>query len=416
VPSTWRYAGLAMAAQAVQMACSIVALRWVPPEQMGIWLALLLAESYAQAVRLGVINSVNRQYPFLLGQGETAAAIHVVRVGWLHASVCAGLLLIGFALAALSPIGRASGGQEWVVLSYGIFAAANTLRTFLEGTYRGGQDFARLAIINWVGILLQIGSLSLVVSFGFKGFCLRAVALAVITALLCYAWRPVRGPAMWSGKIWASLVHTGWPLFISNYVTAFGTNLPRLLLVYYGSVASLGLFAPLAGVLALSTTISGSLLVYFAPRQHYEFGRDGDVAAVVRCYWRASAQVTCALVPIAILSWLVIPLLVARFLPTYADSVAGLRWAAVSAALAGLRVATSAFSTLQAWRPMYVFIAIQTGALAVFPWLALHYFDGDILTLLMQGVVVAQVVAVAAGYFCLRQVVQITNGPQIPLQ
>ncbi len=397
--------GASIAAQLVQMACGLAVLRWLPPAQFGIWLTLQIVEAYALWIRLGVLNAMNREYPFLLGRGQDDAARAHVQAAGAFMAACAVAMAGGFGAAALVWAERGP-DWKWALAAYAIHAGGGVWRGFLEGTFRGGQDFKKLTLVQLVGAGLQIATLPLVAFGGFRGFCGRAVILVVAITALLHAVRPVRVAGRWDRAILAKLFVEGLPLFAANYLSSVGAQFPRVLLVAAGGTALLGLYAPAAAVLALGALLPGTLLTFMLPGQNHAYGRGDDARALAATAWRQALGLSAALLPFAILGAWVLPAIVRAWFPEYAGGAHVLGWAAATAALAPLRLATSVFSTLKAWRPMLAHAALGLLLAWLCPWLWLRCAGGDPLLAVVQGSLAALALHAIAAWPCVRWAVR----------
>jgi O-antigen/teichoic acid export membrane protein len=405
----WRgllqFGGASLAVQVVQMACGLAVLRWLPPAQMGIWLTLQVVEAYALWIRLGVLNAMNREYPFLLAQGKNSEAVAHVQAAGAYMAACALAVTAGFGAAALVWAERGPDWQ-WALAAYALHAGGGVWRSFLEGTFRGGQDFQKLARVQLIGAALQVVTLPLVAFAGFRGFCGRAIGLAVALTIICHAARPVRAAWRWNRAILARLLVDGLPLFAANYLGAISAQFPRVLLAAAGGTALLGLYAPAAAVLALGALLPGTLLTYVLPGQNHAYGRARDPQAVVATAWRQAWRVSAVLLPLALLGGWALPSIVRSWFPGYAAGAHVLGWAAAAAALAPLRLATSVFSTLRAWRPMLAHALIGLLLAWLAPWLWLRAAGGDPLLAVVQGSLLAGAIHALAAWPCVRWAVR----------
>ncbi|MBL9202942.1 MAG: hypothetical protein JNL39_20695 [Opitutaceae bacterium] len=393
--------GASVAAQVTQMACSVVILRWLPPAQIGIWLTLQVIEAYALWIRLGVLNAMNREYPFLLGRGRGDEALAHLQAAGAFMGGCAVTVTAGFG-AAVWVYAERGPDWQWALAAYSLHAGGGIWRGFLEGTYRGGQNFRKLALVHVIGVVLQIGSLPLVAGFGFRGFCGRALGLAVAMTALGHALRPVRAAWRWNRPILAGLVLDGLPLFAANYLGQISAQLPRVFLLAAGGTAFLGLYAPAAAVLALGALLPSALLTYLLPARNHAYGRDGDPLGLATGAWRQAIWMTTLLVPLAALGAWVLPTVVRDWFPEYSAGAHVLGWAAAASAFSPIRLVTSVCSTLKAWRPM-LFHAVLGLLLAwLGPWIWLQFTDEDPLLAVVQGSLAAAVAHALAAWPCVR--------------
>ena len=63
----------------VSLVTGFLAFRKIDPYLMGIWTAFSVLETYATFMRLGVINGMNRELPFALGEGDREKAIKLLQ-------------------------------------------------------------------------------------------------------------------------------------------------------------------------------------------------------------------------------------------------------------------------------------------------------------------------------------------------
>ncbi len=54
----------------VQMATSLIVIRMVLPEELGIWKSVVLIQAYISILQFGVIEGLNRQYALYRGAGK----------------------------------------------------------------------------------------------------------------------------------------------------------------------------------------------------------------------------------------------------------------------------------------------------------------------------------------------------------
>lgn len=395
------YVSMSMLAQLVPMACGILVLQWVPPRDMGIWFALQVAESYSLWIRLGVLNAMNREYPFLMGQGKTAEAIRHVQTTASYIRGCASIMFAGFVGAGFFLFHRGP-DWRWAATAYAMYSAATMWRNLLEATFRGGQEFARLAKLQMITIGLNIVSLPMVYYGGFQGYCGRAATLGVIITGLYHAARPVRSRLSFDRKIFTKLMLDGMPLFASNYLTSLAAQFPRVLLLYAGGTALLGVYTPISAILSTGALLPGAILVYLAPRQHYRFGQNKDPKAIREAAWRQAISISLALLPVGLIASLILPHQVERWLPRYAACVPAIKWAAIAIALSPLSIATSVFVTVKAWGPQIVYVVLGLALAGIFPWVLLRWHNLDPMVAVTLGTLLAQVAQVVCAWICIR--------------
>lgn len=382
------------------MACAVVVLRWIPPSEMGVWQTLLLIESYCQLVRLGIVNAMNREYPFLLGRGNAAEAIRYVQTAEFYTLSMVLLQVIGLTAAALL---LAPSDINWRLgmLTLAVYAPSNLYRGFLEATYRGGQEFARLARAQWVLMVLSIVSLGLVIAFDFIGFCIRNLLLAIVSASVYFCFRPVEFKPRLSIKILKYLFWAGLPLFVSNYLTVVASTFNRVILLQQNGTMAVGLFAPVAAVITLGTLLPSTLSVYLLPRITYDFGASGSATQTIRQALKVALATSLLMAPLLVIGWCLLPVVVRKFAPLYSEATTAMRIGLLVTVFGGVKLSTTAFSVLQAWKPMFVYLFILVGTSWIGPWAAVRSWPGSPLEGVAIGMLAASIVQIPVVLGCL---------------
>jgi len=395
------YSAVAIFFQMVQMACSFVSLRWVPPDQMGVWQTMLLIESYCMIVRLGVGNAMNREFPFLMGQGKNREALECVRTTEAYTLVVSAVEGLGLAVAAVCLVGS---GEAWLLglATLAIYAPLNLYRGFLETTFRSGQEFSKLAGVQWILMGFSLLSLWLVYAYGFRGFCFRNVLLAALSAGLYYWLRPVRAFPRFSSKVLKYLLWAGLPLLISNYLTSIASGFNKLILLGQGGVHFVGLYTPVAAVLTLGTLLPSTLAIYLLPKLNFSFGTSRNSAHIVDQAWKASIASGVALLPFIAVGWFLTPWFIQKFIPLYEPSVRAMQWALFISLANCLKTSATSFSVLQAWTPMFFYLTglIITSWLG--PWLAIRYYPTRPLEAVTLGALAGVLCQIPITVICLR--------------
>lgn len=405
---------VATAYQVVQMATSLVVLRWITPEQNGVWQTMLVLESYLLAVRLGVPNAMNRHYPFLLGAGEQERAVAVVRSAHAYTLVACAAELVGLVVAwFLLPAGF---GWQLALVAFAFYAPATLYRGYLEATFRGGRDFARLARVQLWLIVACVVTVPWVVWWGFPGYLARAAALAVAGIVLLHRERPVRVGPRWDRSIVLMLLVTGLPLFVANYGSGVAATFPRLWLLAEGGERQLGLFTPVAALISLGSLVPSVIGVYLLPRLNHDLGGSGDARGTARDSLRASAWSAALLAPFLGLAWFILPWAMELLLPAYVAAVPAMRWALLLVLVGCFRVATMTFSVLQAWKPMFVHLAVVMLTSFVAPWWVLELTALGPVESVTVGLVAAGVLQLAVGFWCVRWAVRAYSSATAPVK
>lgn len=347
------YAGMVVTGQSINMVAGLLVMRWLGPAELGVWQSMLTLETYCLVVRLGVINGMNRQLPFLLGQGDRAGAVRHAETTLSYTLVTGGVLLAGFVAAALWWPG-VDATWQLSLLTLACFTPCGLYSAFNEATYRGSRTFGLLGRLILGNALLGTVLLVLLPLWGYAGQCVRLAVVAASHALLTAVLRPIDVRPRFSPAVLRGLLTVGIPLFLQNYFSRVCLGVSSLVLLWLGGPTALGYFAPAAAMLSVVGMVPNSLQSYLQPQLHYEYGRDGSREAVVAKARRTAAGLTFAAVPVALVGALFLPMAVEVALPQYRPSATAMQVTVLVGVCRIFGLAAAAFSTLTAWREMFV--------------------------------------------------------------
>ena len=374
------------------MVGGILALRWVPPELMGPWQATLLLQAYCDVIKFGVLNGMNREFPFRMGQGDEAAALKSLSttLAWLRIgsllglAIFASLGIINWGKGSAWQIAAVAGALQWALAYYS---------SYVQATLRGGDDFVKLSLIQYVGAASSLILLPLVAFAGFAGFCSRAVLQVGIMAVMLRSVMRLRPAPVLDGAEFRRLLVAGFPLFIASYLFQLGMNAERSALLAHGDERLLGLFAPVAAVLSAVLVLPNAAALYIYPQLSRGLGRDGDPRALWDLAWR-NTRVTAAMAALVALGcWFLVGPVTATLFPAYLDSVPAMKWAAVSGLFLAFRPMSTALPALQAWRWHYLWVGTFVVSKSVLCFLFIDLIDDPLVAVALAGAFAAALAA-----------------------
>jgi O-antigen/teichoic acid export membrane protein len=348
------YSVSSLAVQVTVLACQIWVLRYLPPTQLGVYHSALVINGYLAITQLGVLNGMNREYPVLLGQGNSERASLVL-------STAQSFALANGALQALVFVGLAFGAGDsgtWRAACFALALCA-PLRQYLSyllGLFRSNQDFRRLAHLQFAQVLLHPLLVLLPWRFGFPGFCSREVLVLLLPVIAYHLARPAKARPLFRWPAFKELFDTGWRLYLWSYLVDVGEMAPRTVLAFLGGPAMLALFVPVNWMLLGMTGISTSISSYLYPTLAYRFGKGSDATA--RAALRVSAMTFLLLAPFAVIGIVLLPFVFPVLLPKYAASVPAARLILLAGLFECASIATVSFSVARAWGPMARYLSL----------------------------------------------------------
>lgn len=345
-----------LALSLANMVGGVVALRWVPPELMGPWQATLLLQAYCDVLKLGVLNGMNREFPFRMGQGDVAAAEKslATTLAWLRISsllglaAFAGLGVLNWEKGYAWQVAAVAGALQWVLAYYS---------SYVQATLRGGDDFSRLSAIQYVGAVVGLALLPLVALYGFWGFCARSLLQALVMTIPLRAVMKLNPKAHLDRAELFRLLAAGFPLFIATYLFQLGMNAERNALLSANDDHLLGLFSPVAAVLSAVLVLPNAAALYIYPQLSRGLGKEGDPTKLWDIAWGNTRMTALVAAGVAIGCWFLAEPMTALLFPAYLKAAPAMRWAALTGIFLAFRPMSTALPALQAWRWHYLWVA-----------------------------------------------------------
>lgn len=356
----WRHrsAGAFAASNLVSQVTSLLAHLWVltfiRPEDVGIWAYAVLLEQYLAITQFGVLNAMNREFPFYRATGDEVRAQKILQCAQAYALTNA--LFMAGVFVTLSLV-LAPWGWQWsaVMLSSAVVAMLGQYTNYLEGTYRTAQQFGKLAMVRFGVSAVLLATVALPAQLGFAGFCWRLAAIAAASAILAHLWRPERVWPRWHASAFAELISTGWRLFLWNYLLRLSQSFPRLCLGLLAGQRELGLFVPVNLAYQALSNIADSFGAYLYPRLTREYA--SNRARVPRlALWAALCAAAC-LLPLSVVGVVILPWVVDGLLPQFTEATTAMQLALLASLFESVGIATISFAAAKAWRVMLIYVS-----------------------------------------------------------
>ena len=367
-----RFTSSSVFLQGVRVACNLAVLAWVEPKAIGLWQSLVLIETYSTILQGGVLNGLNRELPFSFGRGDKAAA--EVLAGTAERCAVIGVSCCLLLVLGVPGLGKAD-NVSWGLLIVLVSSAAGIYRNYLGATYRAAGSFDTLARIQIAEALLAVLSLPLVLGFGYWGLAGRYAILRLAGVTLNYILRPLRTVGDFDWQSLGILLKSGIPVFVFGYLIGVAGTFPRLVLLDYGGVQWVGVFAPAAAVIGGLRTVPVALSRFVYPQMSFRLGQTNDRSVLWPIAWKTAIFSLFFAVPVIVVLLAFIPVAIRYAFPEYSDSVPAIRWALVAGGFMGCSVALNALNSLRAWGPMGVYVAARLTLLYALPTCGAEVFS-----------------------------------------
>lgn len=301
---------------------SIVAARFVEPQELGVVQGVLLIPVYAGFLQLGVFNGLNRNLPLYRAKNEPEKVEGFVSASaWTARWVAVAGCLVGlgavlfFVLRAENPL--------YIYISLALIPAMllSPINLHWETIYRGTQNFERLGKTSHIQngwSFLWAMSTSVI---GVAGLGLKLATQFLPSWLLLRRSPPVRHTSNAKFADARELAIVGFPMLISGVLFTWLAVADRSVIAAFLTAEDLGLFALSTMVMAAMQMFPASINQLLYPRVAYAFGANGSSSALRRYIWIGLLVNLGVMIPIVIVGWFLLPILVEGFLPKYVEGL-----------------------------------------------------------------------------------------------
>ena len=307
----------------VKVFCSFYILRFIEPFDLGEWHKFTVFFPYVMIFTLGVSNTINLELPAHIGADEKSLGLKKLSVAGNYINKLSFFFLIflvftGWILYLLDLL-KSLDIIYWLISIF--IVLATIYNNFLRSTFRSSDSFLALSKIQ---LYLSLYSV-LIVPFGYYlgvlGIALHLMSALILEFLMMYFNRPFKITYTWDKKIFFNLIRVGTVLYVWNNLNIIYRTIPRLSIVVIGDILSLGLFAPINTINALSANIGEMINSYTFPKMSYMFGKHKSFNKVIHPLKRIIIVIFILLFIISVLFYFVIPYIIFNYLPNFAESV-----------------------------------------------------------------------------------------------
>lgn len=313
-----------------QTVSGLLVARMILPEEMGLFTTASIALTFIPFVLLGTNNGLNRQLPFLIGQGklDEVKSLRNTAFSW---GICVSFLILIF----ISGVGfyyQMLGKKELALAFYSISISGSfyPLTTIIEVTFRTAGDFIRLSKIKLAGSLFAILTVPIVYYFGYNGLLFRSVLIALFTLSVLYIFRTNPFNFQFNKQQFIVLLKVGLPIFFWSYIYLIFVGLDKVFIASYFTEREMGLFTPAIQTTAGLSILPNSIFQVIYPRLCQRYGETGTIRSLMKLVMVPLKYLAIGLIPVFVLAIFLVGPFVKIVLPNYVDGIATAQWAIVA--------------------------------------------------------------------------------------
>ncbi|MEO6305840.1 MAG: oligosaccharide flippase family protein [Bacteroidia bacterium] len=371
------FSGGSVAKAFAQMIVGFVIAKFVTPKDFGLWNTLNLALTYSLFVQAGLINGLNRELPYLFGKGEEKEATNMagtVQTFTLISSVL--VLLAGAGYIIFSDIKNPK--VYYGIMGVTVLIVLNYYQSYLFSTFRSKNSFLNLSKLQFAHAFTNIVTLIFVFYYTYYGLVLKAITVSLIYVTLMHFTRPIKVGLLWNKEAFYKLIKVGLPIFALSYLEAIAGTTDKMLLLKYSNLENLGIYS--FGFYALSSfsIFPSSIASYIYPKMTYNYGKTNDKLIM----WKYAKKITlillAVLTPIAILGYLICPILIERFFPAYLASAPIMQILLFAGVFSGSVIGVNALWSMKSWKYLITYQLIFCILLVGGPFIGLQLFENKL--------------------------------------
>lgn len=379
----------------------LVIMRWIKPEQMGIYNSYNILITYSFFLQLGVFNGLNRQIPFLIGQKNEEEALKLTSASLAYAKILSFSVLIIGILVSFVLMQFFSISQEKLVMLMAIFGLTSIsfYQNYLNVTYRALKHFKVLSVINNVTSALIFLSLALVYFFSYNGLVLYYVINGLVYLILTHLYRPYKINSVFSFYQLKNLVIIGMPIFSFGYMLQITRSFNRLILVMLGSVYVVGLFSPASAIYSSIYFLPTTIAQFLYPKFSYLYGKHNDKKMFVPYVNKIYILSTVLIIPTLLVSYLVLPWAFHQFIPEYTAGIFASQMFLICGVIDITTITINIFFSIGDRRTVLIYTLIKMALMFFVPLIFSIFFE--ILTAVALGTTLSTLSSAIIGYILL---------------
>ncbi len=363
--------------QLITLVAELAILKMVSVELIGTWQYALLIQSYVVFARLGIINSFNREYPYLTSLQNYDKADSVLKTTAFHIRMSMAVQALAFVILLIYQFVKGSSPDlKWALAAMIAYTLLEAQSNFEEAKLRNVLFFKQISIIKIIQSLMILVTLFLPYYFGFHGLLWRVITLQILL-LISYKMSTKGTSAKWDKTIWLELFNDGWKFWLWSYLKSFIKSLPKLFIVTFSTITVLGLFTPINWMMLSFTLLTTSLGTYLYPNLSQRFAKGNqDLPYHTLIISAISFLIT---IPFIIIGFLTLPWFIKEFLPKYSEAILPMKIAIIASSFEIFAISSTVWVAMKDWTRMFIFLFFSAflRLLSLF-WL---YFNQDELLL-----------------------------------
>ncbi len=342
------------------MVFGLVILKWISPENMGLWNGVTIATPYIGLLQLGVFLALNRELPYLIGKKKKEEAIENVQTVAFYSNLVSLIILIitsGFYLFYY--FSSENDLYLFTIICFGISVALKAKQNYLVVTFRSHEDFKKLGYIYFGNIPVFAFAIILVIMYGYNGFLAGQILIPLILTASLYFKRPYKVRSTFFKKRFAKLLKTGIPFFVINYFHGLSPSFKKIALLSYLGSNALGLFSPGLAILAAGRFLPKIIGSFVYPKMSKKYGETDSKKSIWRMNLKSAIVAMFLAIPPAVLLYFSLPWLFDTFFPKYSEALDASSIVLISTVIAIPQMMYNGLNSVKSYKSMILTVILR---------------------------------------------------------
>jgi O-antigen/teichoic acid export membrane protein len=372
------YSGSAVLNAIAQLFAGLLIIRWITPDEIGVWHSVRLAETYAFILLAGTNNGLSREVPFFLGKGDRIFSERLLSTA-LGVTTYASIIVIIIGIFCALVFKERGSALIFAILTVTLVIPLSFYQNVFIATYRSLDSFNKLTVVQFINASLTVITLLIVYFYGYKGMLVRIIILVALDVWLMYIFRPMKVNLKMDREALRLLIKTGLPIFGLDYIKNAASTIDRIVLLSVGGVKVVGLFALASVVISTFRVLPHSLSSYVYPRMTFKYGQKGDA----RELWYFGLKFVFLSIGVtgiaAIFGWYILPVFVKSFASKYIEGIHAAQIVLIAGILEGTIIVVNALWSMKAWKFMVTYQVFSSIAYASGPVIGVLVIDQSLI-------------------------------------
>lgn len=332
----------------VSIISGLLIARWLLPEDLGMFNALSIFTSYIILAQIGIPSGLSRELPFNFGQKKEAFAIDLAATS-KYFMIFISLIFLGLSMIfSLYYLFIKNYEYAFGAFVIGVTSAQTFYVTkYLKVLYRSDNHFKQLAKIGFINTFVNLISIYLVYKYLFFGLCIRAIILALVDLYFTTKWNPLKTEAKFSWENFKILSRVGMPIYFVANIYGLWPTFQRTIILSMLGTKGLGIYALANIVQGMLNTFNNSISSISFPKMSLAYGEGKSIIEVLKIPAKLVLVSLGIYSLILVVGWILLPPVVAFFLPNYTAGVEAAQWMFAVALVSSLGIFANIYMVIK---------------------------------------------------------------------